>query len=105
MVFVETVAFSRRIATILNDDEYSSLQDMLVVRPDAGAVIQGSGGIRKLRWGTSGRGKSGGARIIYYWKATHDKILMLAVYAKGEKQDLTGDEIKTLRRVVEGDAE
>jgi hypothetical protein len=101
MVFIETAAFTRRVVALLSDDEYSRLQTALLDRPDAGAVIKGGGGIRKLRWGASGRGKSGGAQIIYYWQVTQDKILMLAAYAKGVQQDLTDEEVRDLRRVVE----
>jgi hypothetical protein len=102
MVFVETSAFTRRITALLADEEYGRLQQALEARPATGAIIKGSGGIRKFRWATPGKGKSGGARIIYYWHAPHDTILMLAAYAKGEKQDLTDEEVKALRRVVEG---
>jgi hypothetical protein len=101
MVFVETAAFSRRVVALLSDDEYSRLQTALSGEPDIGAVIKGGGGIRKLRWAASGRGKSGGARIIYYWQAAQDKILMLTAYAKGAQQDLTDEQVRDLRRVVE----
>ncbi|MBD0326396.1 MAG: type II toxin-antitoxin system RelE/ParE family toxin [Pyrinomonadaceae bacterium] len=101
MIFIETTAFTRRLQTLLTDDEYSRLQSSLVVRPDLGDVITGSGGIRKLRWQSSGRGKRGGARVIYYWAITRDTILMLGVYSKNEKADLTPDEIKIMKRVVE----
>jgi len=67
MVIIETSVFTRRITELLSDDEYRELQATLVERPKAGPVIPGSGGIRKLRWSASGRGKRGGARVIYYW--------------------------------------
>lgn len=74
---------------------------MLVLDPALGDIIQGSGGIRKIRWAAKGHGKSGGARIIYYWAVAHDTILMLAVYPKNVKADLTWDELKRLNRIVE----
>lgn len=101
MIFIETTAFTRRLQTLLPDDEYGRLQTSLILRPDWGDIISGSGGIRKLRWQSSGRGKRGGARVIYYWAVTRDTILMLDVYPKNEKEDLTSDELKTMRRVVE----
>lgn len=66
MVFVETTIFSKLLPGYLDDDEYRGLQNHLIERPDAGAVIQRSGGIRKVRWAARGKGKSGGVRVIYY---------------------------------------
>jgi len=101
MVVVETSIFTRRVTELLPDDEYRQLQATLVDRPDAGPVIPGGGGLRKIRWRASGHGKRGGARIIYYWATAQDRILMLFIYAKNESDDLTPDQIKTLRQVVE----
>lgn len=61
MVFVETSLFTRIIHEIMSDDEYAALQVFLMARPDAGKLVRGSGGIRKLRWAAQGKGKSGGA--------------------------------------------
>ena len=83
--------------------EYVRLQGALLQMPDLGNIIIGSGGIRKFRWAAKGHGKSGGARVIYYWVVAADTILMLGVYAKGRKEDLTKEEIKELRRVVENE--
>ena len=101
MVIIETSVFTRRITALLSDDEYRELQATLVERPKAGPVIPGSGGIRKLRWSASGRGKRGGARVIYYWATEQEHLLMLFIYAKNESDDLTQDQIKTLRQIVE----
>ena len=101
MVIIETSVFTRRVTVLLSDDEYRELQATLVERPKAGPVIPGSGGIRKLRWSASGRGKRGGARVIYYWATEQDHLLMLLIYAKNESEDLTQDQIKTLRQIVE----
>ncbi len=76
MVFVETTAFSRRVTTRISDDEYARLQRALMEQPEVGVIIKGSGGIRKIRWGLPGRGKSGGARFIYYWHVARDTILI-----------------------------
>lgn len=101
MVIIETSVFTRRVTALLSDDEYRELQATLVERPKAGPVIPGSGGIRKLRWSASGRGKRGGARVIYYWATEQEHLLMLFIYAKNESDDLTQDQIKTLRNIVE----
>jgi mRNA-degrading endonuclease RelE of RelBE toxin-antitoxin system len=101
MIFIETPNFSRAILKLLSDDDYRRLQNALLQMPELGNIISGSGGIRKFRWAAKGHGKSGGARVIYYWDATTDTILMLGVYSKSHKKDLTQEEIKELRQVVE----
>jgi mRNA-degrading endonuclease RelE of RelBE toxin-antitoxin system len=103
MVIVETSIFTRRVIELLPDDEYRELQATLVDRPDAGPVIPGSGGLRKIRWSTSGHGKRGGSRIIYYWATAQERILMLFIYAKNESDDLTPDQLKMLRQIVENE--
>ena len=100
MVIIETSVFTRQVQNLLNDDEYRRLQIALVQRPDLGDVIIGSGGLRKVRWGAQGRGKRGGARIIYYWAVKQDRLLMLLIYAKSERDDLSPDQLKTLKRIV-----
>jgi mRNA-degrading endonuclease RelE of RelBE toxin-antitoxin system len=97
VVFVETAVFTRRVPEHLIDDDYAALQSYLAERPGAGKVIKGSGGIRKLRWAGSGRGRRGGLRLIYYWWTAKDRISMLTVYAKNERDDLTSDQLKQLR--------
>ena len=101
MIIIETSVFTRLVTELLPDDEYRELQAALVNRPDAGVLIPGSGGLRKIRWAASGRGKRGGARIIYYWVTAQDRILMLFIYTKNESDDLTPDQLKMLRQIVE----
>ena len=100
MVIVETSVFTRRIIELMPDDDYRALQLALVVCPDAGDIVRGGGGIRKLRWGLPGRGKRGGVRIIYYWAVSQDQILLLLVYPKNETDDLSDQQLKVLRQVV-----
>lgn len=86
---------------MLDDDEYRRLQVALVLRPDIGDLIQGSGGLRKVRWKSKGRGKRGGVRAIYYWAVKKDRILMLTIYSKSEMDDLSAEQLKVLRKIVE----
>jgi len=101
MLVVETAIFTRRIQALISDEQYRLLQLQLVAQPDVGKVIPQSGGLRKLRWSLSGHGKRGGIRVIYYWSASRDTILMLFVYAKNEQDDLTRQQLKTLRKIIE----
>jgi mRNA-degrading endonuclease RelE of RelBE toxin-antitoxin system len=98
VVFVETPIFTRRIGSYLDDDEYRLLQSFLADHPGSGKVIRHSGGMRKLRWAGSGRGKRGGLRIIYYWWISKDRISMLMVYPKSEQDDLTPEQLKQLKQ-------
>lgn len=101
MQFIETSIFTRQLTALLTDDEYSQLQVALSAHPGMGTVIQQSGGLRKIRWSMSGRGKRGGVRAIYYWVVAEDQILMLFIYPKNEKGDLTPQQLKVLREIVE----
>ena len=74
MLFIEAPKFTELVKEHLSDDEYAALQWMLLERPDAGPIVPGSGGVRKLRWGLRGRGKRGGIRVIYYWKTADMKF-------------------------------
>ena len=85
----------------MEDEEYRSLQVYLSLHPDAGKLIPQSGGLRKIRWAGSGRGKRGGLRVIYYWWIATDRISMLLVYPKNEQDDLSADQVKQLRKALE----
>jgi len=101
MEFVETPIFTRLVLKLMADDDYAAMQAALARRPDLGKIIPGSGGIRKMRWAGSGRGKRGGLRVIYYWQVADDQIWLLLVYPKNERDDLSHDEVKQLKRLVE----
>ncbi len=100
MIFIETPVFERLRDSYLDDDHYRLLQVTLMARPDAGDVIRGSGGVRKIRWAIGGRGKRGGIRVIYYWRSSEDHVYLLTVYQKSEVSNLTRAEIKALRNIV-----
>jgi len=101
MVIIETSIFTRQVQKLLSDDEFRELQTALVHRPDSGSVIIGSGGLRKLRWAAKGKGKRGGSRLIYYWAVTPGQLLLLLIYSKSERDDLTPEQLKTLKMIVE----
>lgn len=98
--FIETPTFTRLVTQLLDDDEYRWLQNALVANPEAGDLIRGGGGIRKLRHALQGRGKSGGVRAIYYWRKDDHQIYMLVIYPKSKKDDLSDKEVAILRELV-----
>ena len=99
MLIQETSVFTQLIVRLMSDDEYKELQMFLVAHPDSGVLIPGCGGLRKIRWAGSGRGKRGGARIIYYW-GVPEMLLMLFAYAKNETSDLTPRQLQQLRTIT-----
>jgi hypothetical protein len=101
MEIIETSIFTRRIPEFYSDDEYRELQAEIIAHPDIGKVIPGSGGIRKMRWHKKGIGKRGGLRILYYWFIQPKKILMLFAYQKNKQEDISKDQLKTLRKIIE----
>lgn len=100
MVFVELtpfVAFSKEHWT---DEDLRRLQSFLLVTPDAGDVIPGGSGLRKLRWSAKGRGKRGGARVIYYRHVPEEHIYLIFAYLKTEHADLTREQLKVLAQLM-----
>lgn len=96
MIFIETPYFTRFCEEHCEDDDLRSLQQLLFERPEAGDLITGAKGLRKLRWALPGRGKRGGARVIYYWRNAADRIYLLYAYAKNAQSDLTDAQRKLL---------
>ena len=103
MIILETTVFTKIVQVLMPDDEYRLLQNHLIEFPEAGDLIKGSGGLRKIRWKLEGRGKRGGVRVIYYWAVTDDQIFMLFAYAKNEQEDLTKDQLSVLKKLVESE--
>ncbi len=99
--FIETPLFSRLVEEYLTDQEYLKLQNELIRNPSAGAVIRGSGGVRKLRWTASGRGKRGGFRVIYFVRHPKGIIWMLTIYPKSEIDSIPGHVLRQIRKEIE----
>ena len=100
MVIVETTIFTRLIRELLSDDDYKKFQLALVNRPDMGDLIKGSGGLRKVRWSLPSGGKRGGIRVIYYWAVDDEQLRMPYVYPKGERENLSSEQLNQLRKIV-----
>ena len=100
MRFVETPVFTRVITAAIADEQYQRLQIALILRPEQGDVIRGTGGLRKVRWALPGSGKRGGLRIIYYWSAGDRAFYMVYAYAKNEQGDLSATQARALGRLV-----
>lgn len=86
--FIESSVFQRHRAVYLDDDEYSELQQFMMQSPEAGRLIPGSGGVRKLRWSRPGAGKRGGLRVLYFVRYKPNELWMLTLYAKAELEDI-----------------
>jgi mRNA-degrading endonuclease RelE of RelBE toxin-antitoxin system len=100
MIFIETPLFTRLIKELLPDENYRLLQQTLLIRPEAGDLIRGGSGLRKIRWNLPGSGKRGGLRIIYYWDVPEDTIYMLLPFKKSKQEDLTPAQLKVLRDLI-----
>ncbi|MDF1654039.1 MAG: type II toxin-antitoxin system RelE/ParE family toxin [Coxiellaceae bacterium] len=101
MVFKETSIFTKLIQLVMSDEEYTKLQEILVDNPKKGDVIKGSGGLRKIRWKASGKGKRSGVRVIYYHLDVNEQVFMLYAYKKNEQSDLTKTQLRVLKQVIE----
>jgi hypothetical protein len=103
--FVEAPAFSRHREEYLDDEDLRRLQEYLAADPEAGDLVPGAGGIRKLRWKDPrrGKGKRGGLRVIYYCFLSDEEIWLLTLYDKNEAIDLTKDDKEQLRRALEAE--
>ncbi len=89
------------LTSLIDDNSYSRLQENLVLNPESGDLIQGTGGLRKIRWNLSGKGKRGGIRIIYYWKVKKEQIIFLLIYPKNKQDKMTNKQLKILKQIIE----
>jgi len=103
VTFIETAVFTEQVVKAQSDDEYSKFQSFLAEQPTAGTPISGTGGARKIRWAdpNRGKGKRGGIRTIYFYRDQHEQIIMLYLYSKDEQDDLTQEQKKALKAVIQ----
>ncbi len=101
MIFVETPVFTRQITALVTDEQYAEFQRFLAENPEAGDLIQGTGGLRKIRLALDGRGKRGGARVIYYYFVNASQIALLFAYPKNVAVDLTVRQKQALKAIIE----
>ena len=99
MIFIESLAFTEDLAVLLSEDSYAEFQGFLAENPTAGDVIQGTNGLRKIRWAVQGKGKSGGVRVIYYHLCRAYQIRLILIYRKGVKDDLSATEKRVLSEI------
>ena len=97
---VELPEYLRRAERLLSEDERQELVDYLAEHPEAGVIMRGMGGIRKLRWARTGMGKRGGVRVIYYYHNEQMPLYLLSLFGKGAKDDLNPSERRALRDFV-----
>jgi len=95
--FIESSAFERMRAAYLDDEEYAELQEFMMQNPEAGRIVRGSGGVRKLRWRRAGTGKRGGLRVIYFVRYRPNEFWMLALYAKSSRENVPAHILKQLK--------
>lgn len=100
MEFIETPTFARATKDLLDEDAIRELQMFLLQNPEAGDLISGAGGVRKMRWAAQDKGKRAGARVIYYFVRTRDTIYLISAYAKNIKLDLTPTEKKLFAQLA-----
>lgn len=98
---VELSSFQRRAEKILSAEEHKAVIDFLALNPLAGDEIQGTGGVRKIRFAMGTKGKSGGARVIYYFYNDTLPLYALLIYGKGERTDLSADQRRTVSKLVD----
>jgi len=97
--FIESSTFERLCLLYLDDDEYAELQQFMMQNPEAGQVVRGSGGVRKLRWARPGMGKRGGLRVIHFVRYETKEFWMLTIYAKATRDDVPAHILKQLLEV------
>ena len=97
----ETLLFQRQWPHYWTEEERGTFAAYIAEHPTTGDVVPESGGIRKVRWGRAGSGKSGGVRVIYFTRSAEGEVVLLTLYAKSKTDNLTGQKLKEIRRALE----
>jgi len=100
---IETPVYSSKVSGILTEDERDAFAAFIAANPKAGSVIRRSGGVRKVRWVQKGRGKSGGARVIYFNRLANGEIWLHTIYAKGGRSTVPAQELKLIKEAIDHD--
>ena len=103
MIYIESSLFTKLLPNYLSDEEYRALQWYLLQHPEAGDIVRGSGGVRKIRWSQKGRGKRGGVRVVYYWKKLAHEIWLLTIYSKKERETIPGHILKKIAEEIKNE--
>ena len=101
VTFIESPLFTRLVHDYLSDEEYAAFQAYLAAAPEAGEIVQGPGGVRKVRWSRKGSGKSGGVRVMYFARMQSGEIWLLVIYAKSAVDSIPGHILKALKEEME----
>lgn len=100
ITIVEVEPFHRHAREVWSEEEVEEFKDFLARAPEAGDIVPGAGGVRKVRWAASGRGKRGGARVIYYYHSDELPLFLLTAYAKNVQADLTMGQKQAMAKLV-----
>lgn len=101
LTVVESPIFQRLWPRYWDEEERAEFAVFIAVNPDAGSIIRGSGGVRKVRWAREGTGKSGGMRIVYLTRNEAGEVYLLTLYAKSKSENISVDTLKEIRRALE----
>ena len=101
--FIESALFTKMVYEYLSESDYIAFQQYLLEHSEAGDLVRGSGGVRKVRWGRDGVGKSGGVRVCYFARSATGQILLLVIYAKSVRTSIPGAVLKQLKDLLDHD--
>lgn len=104
LTFIQTKLFTRLFSERYSDDDLAELERHLAANPEAGDLVVGSGGVRKTRWGTPGRGKRGGVRIIYYLRLRREQVWLLTLYAKNQTDSIPGHVLRQIKEEIDAES-
>jgi len=101
--FIESSLFTKMVYDYLSEEDYVAFQQFLLEHPEAGDVVRGSGGVRKVRWARAGTGKSGGVRVCYFIRNALGQIVLLVIYAKSVRTNIPGAVLKQIKELLDHD--